>query len=139
MIFVLISSSFLRTGCIFYPINSTCFSKDNIFWSEKKEVRKYSEFVSLWAKEYYNKDESKYPKIKDKEIYKKNFTWFKYWIESHFFYKIFEFLIILFSIVLIIYAFFIREKPKIKKNFDLNFLLLLSFSCVLFWLLTVPF
>lgn len=138
MIFVLISSSFLRTGCIFYPINSTCFSKDNIFWSEKKEVREYSEFVSLWAKEYYNKNKSKYPKIKDKEIYKKNFTWFKYWIENHFFYKIFEFLIILFSIILIIYAFFIREKPKIKKNLHSKFLLLLSFSCVFFWILTVP-
>ncbi len=138
MIFVLISSSFLRTGCIFYPINSTCFSKENIFWSEKKEVKEYSEFVSLWAKEYYNKDKSKYPKIKDKEIYKKNFTWFKYWIENHFFYKIFEFLIILFSIILIIYAFFIREKPKIKKKFDSYFLLLLSFLCIFFWLITVP-
>ena len=138
MIFILISSSFLRTGCIFYPINSTCFSKDNIFWSEKKEVGEYSEFVSLWAKEFYNKDKSKYPKIKDKEIYKKNFTWFKYWIENHFYYKIFEFLVILFSIILVIYTIFIREKPKIKKNFHSKFLLLLSFSCLSFWLLTVP-
>ena len=36
MIFILISSSFLRTGCIFYPINSTCFSKENIFGPKKK-------------------------------------------------------------------------------------------------------
>jgi len=138
MIIVMISSSFLRTGCIFYPVNSTCFSKDSVFWSEKKEVKEYSEFVSLWAKEFYNKEKSKYPKIEDKEIYKKNFKWFKYWVESHFFYKIFEFLMILISIILIIYTFLIREKPRIKKNFDNYFLLILSLLSVLFWLVTVP-
>ena len=138
MLFVLISSSFFKTGCIFYPINSTCFSKDTVFWSEKKEIKEYSEIVNLWAKEFYNKDKSRYPKIEDAEVYKKNFTWLKYWVENHFFYKIFEFLIILISIILIIYAFFVKEKPRIKKNFDNYLLLILSILSLYFWFITVP-
>ena len=92
----------------------------------------------MWAKEFYNKDKSKYPKIEDAEVYKKNFTWLKYWVENHFFYKIFEFLIILISIILIIYAFFVKEKPRIKKNFDNYLLLILSILSLYFWFITVP-
>ena len=115
MLIILFSTSFSRTGCLFYPVNLTCFSSEKIFWSEKNKIKEHSELVSLWAKEYYNKDKSKYPKITDKNIYKKNFNWFKYWLEGHFFYKISEFLIILISIIVLIYIYISKERLNFKK------------------------
>ena len=47
-----ISSSFFKTGCLFYPLNSSCFTKDKVFWSEKKRVGDYSKMAQLWAKSY---------------------------------------------------------------------------------------
>lgn len=139
MLAILISSSFLRTGCIFYPINTSCFTKEKIFWSEKKSIKEYSEVVSLWAKSFYSQEKSKYPKILDKELFKKNFNWLKFWIEGHFFYKISEFLIILISIILLIHIYFTREKPKIKKLLTKDYLIfLLSLLSILFWIMTVP-
>ena len=139
LIFVLFSSSFLRTGCVFYPINQSCFSEEKIFWSKKKLVKAESEFVSLWAKSYYYEGESKYEKIKDKNVFKKNFNWLKYWIEVHFFYKISEFLLILVSILLIIHIYFTREKPYFKNiSLENNLIFILSASSVFFWLITVP-
>ena len=135
----LMSASFFRTGCLFYPLNSSCFSKDKIFWSEKERVKEYSQMVSLWAKSYYAQNESKYEKIQDKKLYNKNFNWIKYWIEKHFFYKISEFvLIVLVSIILI---YFYCTKTKLNFNINKNekiVVLALSLLSILFWLNTVP-
>ena len=136
---ILISSSFFKTGCIFYPANFTCFNKEQLFWSEKDIVKNYSEMVSLWAKAYYKQDESKYTKIEDKNLYNKNFNWFKYWIEKHFFYKIFEFIIIIFLSFIIIYIYFTKHKSEIDKKHNQKYIfLILCALSIFFWLITVP-
>ena len=139
LLMILISSSFFKTGCIFYPANFTCFDKEQISWSEKDRIKDYSEMVSLWAKAYYKQDESKYEKIEDKRLYNKKFKWFKYWIEKHFFYKVFEFLIIIFLSFVIIYIYFTKHNSKIddKNNKKFIFLSLCSVS-IFSWLITVP-
>ena len=139
LISTLLSSSFFKTGCIFYPLNTTCFSKDKIFWSKKEMVRSYSEIVSLWAKGYDSQNSSKYKKIGDKKLFNKNFNWVKYWVENHFFYKISEFLLIVIISFFLIYFYFSRLKLEVnnqKKNKQI--LLLLSFLSILFWFNTVP-
>ena len=135
----LMSASFLRTGCVFYPLNTTCFSKDKIFWSEKERVKEYSQMVSLWAKSYYAQNDSKYKKIQDKELFNKNLNWIKFWIEKHFFYKISEFLLIVLASIFIIYLYCTRIKSdfNIKKK-EKIITLTLSLLSVLFWLNTVP-
>ena len=52
---ILFSSSFLRTGCIFYPINKTCFSVEMFLGVTKISLKRYSEIVTLWAKGYWFK------------------------------------------------------------------------------------
>ena len=89
ILIVIFSSSFFKTGCFFYPINKTCFSIENISWSEKDRIKNHSEKISLWAKGYYAQDKTKYKKIEDKKLFNQDFVWIKYWIELHFFYKIF--------------------------------------------------
>lgn len=141
MIFVLLSTSFLRSGCIFYPINTTCFSTEKVFWSEKKNVKEFSEHVSLWAKAYnvHIMKGTKYKQLIDREEYSKTFNWFKYWVEHHFFYKIFEFLLIIISIMMIVHFYLTREKPFLKEiTTEYNILFCLSCSSVIFWLLTIP-
>jgi len=139
LVIILFSSSFFKTGCLFYPVNSSCFSKDQIFWSKKEEIKEYSEMVRFWAKAYYTQDESKYDKIEDKIIYNNNFNWLKFWVEKHFFYKIFEFLIILLLSFLITYIYFSKEKSDTKERNNKNiFIFILSALSIYFWLITVP-
>ena len=139
MLVVMFSSSFLKTGCFFYPINKTCFSVENISWSEKDKIKNHSEYVKLWAKSYYAQNKTKYKKIEDKKIYDKGFLWMKYWIEVHFFYKIFEFLLIITGLIILINIYFKNEnKPLFENKKDRIILCFLSLSSIIFWLYTIP-
>ena len=139
LLIILFSSSFFKTGCLFYPVNKTCFLVENVAWSEIERIKEHSKLVKLWAKKYYAQDISKYEKIEDKKLYDQNFSWFKFWIEHHFFYKIFEFLLIVIISIIIIYIYFTKEKPGLSENRkDKLILLFLSFLSILFWFNTVP-
>jgi len=139
LLIILFSSSLFKTGCFFYPVNKTCFTVDNITWSEKELVKKHSTLVTLWAKKYYAQDLSKYKKIEDKKLYEQNFRWIKFWIDQHFFYKVFEFLLIIFVSIIIIYIYFTKDKTRLNKNNkDKVILLFLSFLSILFWFNTIP-
>ncbi|MDC0889917.1 hypothetical protein OAS87_01640 [Candidatus Pelagibacter ubique] len=139
LLIILFSSSFLKTGCLFYPLKKTCLSVEYISWSEEQMVKEHSNLVSLWAKGYYHQDDTKYEKIANEKIYNQNFNWLKYWIEQHFFYKIFEFLLILFGAIIVIYFYFAKNKSPIdNKNKDKLALIFLSFLSIIFWLNTVP-
>jgi len=63
----------------------------------------------------------------------------KYWIEVHFFYKIFEFLLIITGIIFLICVYFKKENKLSKVNQkDKIILCSLSFLSVIFWLNTIP-
>jgi hypothetical protein len=47
---VLFSSSLFKTGCIFYPVNKTCFSSETISWSEKDRIKNYSKLLRYGQK-----------------------------------------------------------------------------------------
>ena len=137
LLLILFSSSFLKTGCIFYPVNKTCFSVENVSWSTKNHLKIYSEVVSLWAKGYGVQDDSRYKKIDDIKLFNKDFNWVKFWIEKHFFYKVFEFILIVVGSVILIYFYFtkLRLIHKNKENFIIS---LLSLFSIIFWFNTVP-
>jgi len=136
---VIFSSSFFKTGCFFYPINKTCFSIENISWSEKDRIKNHSKEISLWAKTYHAQDKTKYEKIEDKKLFNQGFKWMKYWIEVHFFYKIFEFLLIITGLIILINIYFKNEnKPLFENKKDRIILCFLSLSSIIFWLYTIP-
>ena len=149
LLIVLFSSSFFKTGCFFYPVNKTCFSIENVSWSEKVRMKNYSKHVSLWAKGYFTQDKTKYEKIENIKIYNQNFNWLKYWIKNHFFYKVHEFLWIITASILLIYIYFKKERIALYENKkekitsyenkkDKIILCFLSFFSIVFWLNTVP-
>ena len=136
---ILFSSSFFKTGCIFYPINKTCFSVKDVSWSEKNYLKSYSETVSLWAKSYTSQDNSKYTKIDNKKLFNKDFNWVKFWVEKHFFYKVFEFLLIIVGSIILIHIYFLNEKMIFtNRNIDKLIIFLLTITSVFFWFITVP-
>ena len=137
---IFISNSFIRTGCLFYPVNSTCFSKEKIEWSTKEDMKQYSNTVQLWAKGFYHQGKSKYKDILNEQEYKINFSWLKYWVDLHFFYIINEFLLILTFIFLLFQT--VITKNDLRKIFKLSkeFLIPISFSffSVILWLIFIP-
>ena len=139
LLIILFSSSFFKTGCIFYPVNKTCFSSEYVSWSEKGRLVNYSETVSLWAKGYWVQDDSKYKKIDDIKLFNQNYNWVKFWIEKHFFYKVFEFLLIVIGSIILIYIYFTKDKSTFdKRNKEKLIIIFLSLFSIFFWLNTVP-
>jgi len=139
LLIILFSSSFFKTGCLFYPLKQTCFSVENISWSQIELVKKHSNIVSSWAKGYYAQDKSEYNKIDNEELFNQNFNWLKYWIEFHFFYKVFEFLLIIFGSIILIYFYFDKDKSYVdNKKKDNLILIFLSLVSIIFWLNTIP-
>ena len=135
----LFSSSFAKTGCVFYPINSSCFTNEKIFWSEKDKLKQYSRTIELWAKSFDIQRRSNNEKINDTNLYLKKFNWLKFWIEHHFFYKIFEFLLIVLTLTILINFYFSKSIIKLDNDKkDRLIVLILSILSILFWLITVP-
>lgn len=137
LLVVLIFTSFVRTGCLFYPVTQTCFSTNDIFWSQEIELKKHNQIIIDYAKGFNHQKASKYPVIEDRGEYFKNFHWLKVWIDIHFFYKIFEFLVISFLIIFILYFFANKKKYELAPK-NIYLVSILSFFSILFWLLTVP-
>lgn len=137
---IFISNSFIRTGCIFYPLNSTCFSKEMIAWGVKEDMRQYSNVVQLWAKGFYHQSKSKYKEKLNEQEFKSNFSWFKYWIDLHFFYIINEFLLILTFIFLLFLTLIIKNNLRNFFKLSTKFLipLLISSFSILLWLNFTP-
>ena len=135
---ILSFNSFVRTGCIFYPVNITCFDKDSISWSVKKEIKNHSEFVELWAKGFYGPYKSTIAPEENKHKYLSNFNWVKYWVHDHFFYKISEYLLIL---TFVYFLLFFSFKQKILSfNFDKDIIkaILASGFATYLWFITAP-
>lgn len=136
---IFFTASILRTGCLFYPINQTCFEKDKIFWSEKERIKNYRKVVTLWAKGFNHQDHTNYEIIGDEKKFTSNFNWLKYWIEVHFFYKIFEFILLVIFAYLLTYIFFKKKDRGKTKILNTNLIyIFLSGVSIFFWLLTAP-
>jgi len=131
-------NSFVRTGCIFYPINVTCLEKNVVSWSVKKEIKRHSSVVELWAKGFMAQDNLAKSYIAESDKYLSNFNWVGNWISVHFFYKVYEYLLILIFIYFLL-LFFLKEKI-IFLNFNKKNIItiLISGFATFAWFNTAP-
>ena len=100
-----------NTGCLFYPMNFTCYS--GFEWAiNKKEVTLMGEWYELWSKSGANPNF----RVEDTEEYIKNFNWVYRWFSEYFFNKISDLSLGIVLILLICYYTFKNTSEKLIHN-----------------------
>lgn len=115
---------FLNTGCLVYPASFTCF--DSLQWAiPVDQVKQMQSWYELWSKS----GASPNFRVENPEIYLTNFNWLARWIDSYFFTKVTDTLLVIFLISLICVFLFINKKNKLihNNNYKLLYLFLILF------------
>ena len=116
---------FINTGCIVYPLASSCM--EVVEWSiAKKEVLEMNFWYELWSKG----GAAPNFRIENPENYVINFNWIKNWIDIYFFNKVSDFLLGLTTLCLIIIFSFKNKQIKISKS--IRYKSLIFFILILF-------
>jgi hypothetical protein len=125
LIFFIIFTYFINTGCLVYPLSLTCF--DGISWGVPLiQVQQMNDFYELWSKG----GAAPNFRIDNPEEYIKNFNWISNWIDIYFFNKVSDFIlgiILLISIFLFFFkkSFFKKTIIKVDHHVYLVYLLIL--------------
>ena len=121
---LIISSYFLSTGCLIYPVSFTCF--ENFSWSVSKiEVVEVSNWYEQWSKAGAGPDY----RIDNPLEYISGFNWVGNWIDKYFFNKVSDFLLGILMLLIVVNAFLFSSKKKII-SFP-NIKLLITFLIIL--------
>ena len=109
LIFFIIFTYFINTGCLVYPLSLTCF--DGISWGIPLiQVQQMNDWYELWSKGGAGPNF----RIENPEEYIKNFNWISNWIDIYFFNKVSDFIL---GIILLICIFlFFFRKSFFKKT-----------------------
>ena len=134
LIFAVLMTNFLNTGCLIYPLNATCF--ENFSWSlGSAEVSKMNQHYNLWSKAGHTPNY----KVDNAELYLQNFDWVGNWIDDYFFNKVSDLIFgLLFTSVFLFLFFFKRKTKEIYYNRNYNFLLILIFFLLVEWFVNHP-
>ena len=111
MVFLMLTVNFFNSGCLLYPVKSTCF--ESFSWSIPiNEVERMNNWYQQWAKAGANPNY----RVENPEIYIKNFNWVSNWIDMYFFNKVSDFLLGLVFLCLIVWLTFFSKKIQNYKN-----------------------
>ena len=123
----------LVSGCILYPIKSTCFT--NTSWTNLDKAKEVSIENEAWAKGW--PDLNKKKSNLSIEDYSKNFNWVLTWGQNHFL-KILS-IMVPYLTALAIIILFIKSKTKIfKLEKYFKYIIFINFLGILMWFLKVP-
>ena len=104
---IFVSTVFFNTGCLIYPASFTCIP--GIEWGiPLEQVDKMKNWYSLWSKAGANPNF----RVENPELYLSNFNWINNWINSYFFTKVSDFLLVLLTISIL--SIFLLKNRKIK-------------------------
>ena len=124
LLFFVLFSYFVNTGCIIYPLSITCF--ENLSWSIPiTEVQLMNNWYELWSKA----GAAPNFRVENPEQYIKGFYWVGNWIDSYFFTKGSDFvggLIVQITIVVIFFKkqFFKEKIFKVHNHIYLTYMVL---------------
>ena len=105
LLFFVLFTSFINTGCIIYPVSITCF--DSLNWGiPSVEALKMNNHYELWSKG----GRTPISRVLNPDEYIQGFYWVKNWIDIYFFNKVYDFILGLTLLVIIVIFSF-------KKNF----------------------
>tara|TARA_B100000579_G_scaffold433534_1_gene452479 strand:- start:1352 stop:2983 length:1632 start_codon:yes stop_codon:yes gene_type:complete len=136
-IIVFLFQNFANNGCLLYPISQSCFFQDLEWTLKENELNEMKIFLELWAKSGANPHFT----IENQAEYIKNFFWLKNWFNNYFLFKISDYVILNFSIILLIILFFGKniyfDKNFKNKKYLLNFFLIII-PIALIWFFKHP-
>jgi len=130
---IFILTVFLNTGCLIYPASFTCM--DFFEWAIPiEQVENMKNWYSLWSKAGAN------PNFRtlEPEIYLSNFNWITNWLQTYFFTKVSDFILVIFVICLITF-FSIKNSPiKDSKKNDYNIIYIIIGILTIEWFINHP-
>jgi hypothetical protein len=138
--FFFLLSNFSSTGCVIYPIETTCFS-EQFNWALSSETVNYLNFhYEVWSKG------GKGPgfEVDNQEFYITSLNWVNNWISVYFFTKVTDYLLVTFTIILLFTIFFKKKifvsKKMIKKtNLKKSLLIYITIICIfIIWFFNFP-
>ena len=110
-LFFVLVTSFINTGCVIYPISSTCF--DNLSWGIPSiQVQQMSAWYELWSKG----GAAPNFRIENPAEYIKGFNWLSNWTDIYFFNKMSDFILGLFFLISIVLFLFKESFFNIRLN-----------------------
>jgi hypothetical protein len=124
LLFFVLATYFINTGCLVYPLSFTCF--DSVGWSiPLSQVQQMNDWYELWSKG----GAAPNFRVDNPQEYIKGFNWVNHWIDIYFFNKVSDFIlgiVFLISIFLFFYRenFFNKKLIKINNHIYLVYLLL---------------
>ena len=137
-----ILKNLIVSGCMVYPVKSTCFNK--LTWGNPSLTEKISYENEAWTKgwpDYDLKQAKKKEELINIKNYSKKFFWVEYWLKGHFF-KILEIILPYISIVLVLFLIFkklgIEKKNKNNHNKLIIILISILLISIIFWFLKIP-
>ena len=125
LLFFVLFTYFINTGCIIYPLTITCF--DNFNWGIPiNEVIKMNNHYELWSKGGLTPTSG----VSNPDEYIQGLYWVKNWIEIYFFNKVSDFILgLIVTIVIVVFffkrQFFRKEIKKINKYVYLIYLIIM--------------
>lgn len=118
-------SNVLNSGCLVYPVLSTCF--DIFSWSADKDIIKD---VNIWYELWAKAGATPNYVVQDRESYIKYLNWFPNWVNNYFFTKGSDTISIILSIISLFFIFFISFKKNINKNINIKYKILYFFIII---------
>lgn len=134
LILFIIFYTFINTGCLFFPINFTCF--ENLPWSlDSKHIYDVKIWFELWSKAGATPNMM----VDDRVSYIRDFNWLKNWINQYFFNKVSDFILGLLALLSVIFFIFKNNINYLKiHNIKFFNIYILIFFLILEWFLFHP-
>ena len=105
--------NFINSGCLIYGFKFLCFGGTKIFWGiPVDEILQRRIWIETWAKA----GAAPNFRIENLEFYLSNFNWVSNWLHMHFFTKISDFILVLFTIIFGTFFTFFSYKKITNKN-----------------------
>ena len=121
LLFFVLFTYLINTGCIIYPLSITCF--DNLNWSiPSAETLKMNNHYELWSKGGLTPTS----RVSNPNEYIQGFYWIKNWINIYFFNKVSDFLLgLILLVIIVIFSFKGKYLNKYKYNYNYIYLIYL--------------
>jgi len=111
LLFFVLGTYFINTGCLLYPISFTCF--DSMSWSiPLEEIHRLNNWYELWSKG----GAAPNFRIDNPGEYIKGFNWVNNWFNIYFFNKVSDYILGLTTLIIIVLFFF--RKYFFNKNYN---------------------